>query len=198
MADLAKEAGTGVVTVRLGEIRPLLENVCERLGVERSEFIRQAVEEKMQWSELIDARALCSGAAWRFRHLVGSATRAGLIDEALAERVDDAVEEFEQKFRAELDSLYQEKFPEAAQIDREDAEAYRKWKRGGEKGPGPHFRESRDGGHRWKARIETCQSGSFPDLQRATAYIRRVGGQDVEYAPEGFWTPPEEKKRGTR
>jgi hypothetical protein len=198
MADSVKDPTTGVITVRLGEIRPLLENMCERLGVERSEFIRQAVHEKMQWSQMIDARALCAGAAWRFRHLVGSATRAGLVGEPLGQRVNEAVEEFEQQFRAELDSLYEEKFPDAARIDREDVEAYRKWKRGGEKGPGPQFRESPDGGHRWRALVETCQSDSFPDLQRATAYIRRAGGQDEPYAPRGYWEPPEGKKRDTR
>jgi hypothetical protein len=190
VTESAKDTGTGVVAVRLGALRPQLENLCAILGIERSEYIRKAIEEKMDWTELIDIRALCAGAAYRCMHLISSCGRAGLIKEPLATELGDLLSEVHSGVSDQLQEIYEKKFPVAAEIDREDLAAWKRWSAAGKKGPEPNFRESPDGGHRWKARVERCQGDSFPDLQRAIAYIRRANGENVEYVPAGFWKSP--------
>lgn len=192
MSETTKDVGTGVVAVRLGGLRPQLENLCAMLGIERSEYIRKAIEEKMEWTELIDTRALCAGATYRYMHLIDSCSRAGLIKEAQATQIGDLLGEVQFGVSEQLDQIYEKKFPVAAQIDREDLAAWKHWSADGKKGPEPRFRESPDGGHRWKARVERCRSESFPDLERANAFIRRANGENVEHAPAGFWKSPNE------
>jgi hypothetical protein len=191
MVEMGKD-GTGVVAVRLGPLRPQLETLCEILGIERSEYIRRAIEEKMEWTELIDMRALCAGAVLACMGLINSCARGGLIKGPLANQLVEMLDTVHWDIREQLQKVYETKFPVAAQMDREDLAKWKSWKSAGEKGPEPRFRESPDGGHRWKARVERCLLDSFPDLQRANAYIRRANGENVEYAPAGFWRSPNE------
>jgi hypothetical protein len=193
MPEIPKESGTGVVAVRLGSLRPQLENLCAILGVERSEYIRKAIEEKMEWTEFIDMRALCAGASLDYMRFAAACARAGVIKQPVADKLIDVLQQVIADVGEQLDKIYQNKFPVAAQIDREDLNNWKKWSAGGKKGPEPAFRESPDGGHRWKGRLERCQHDSFPDLQRASAYVRRANGENTEYARAGFWTPPNEK-----
>ena len=184
---------TGVISIRLGALRPTLESVCDRLGVERSDYVRQAIAEKMQWTGEVDSRALCSGAAYRFRHLINSAGRAGLVNGKLTQRLDDLVAEFQAEVDDQLDALYRKKFPESVMVDEEEQKLLSAWLSGGKKDRCRALMTLRMEGAAGATGFTPAVWIVFSDIERATSFVRRAAGEDVDYAPRGFSDHGEEQ-----
>jgi hypothetical protein len=73
-------SGTPMVGVRLGSLRPRVEDACKRKGVEMSEFLRTAVERELLRSDPLEGFAVCLFATRSFEGLLSAAAEAGLLE----------------------------------------------------------------------------------------------------------------------